>query len=65
LGAIFLFGCLSLGMLFSLWPKGNKRRNYWYQGYGLGTLSKTQVIIFLGWFLIGGSAVSLAWLNDL
>ena len=64
-GSILLFGCMTLVLVFTLWPKGKRPKNYWYPGQGMGYLSKAQTIFFSAWFLIGGAITTLLWLNNL
>ncbi len=53
-GIVYLFGLMTLVLIFGIWPKGKRPEDYWYPGRGMGYLSKKQVILFLSWFLIGG-----------
>lgn len=64
-GSILLFGCLTFALIFTLWPRGKRPKNYWYPGQGMGYLSKMQVTLFFAWFLIGGATTILLWLYNL
>lgn len=58
LGSIYMFGLLSLAGFYAVYPGGTKIKNEWGDKVKTGNmfnLSRSQVIIFLAWFLIFGA----------
>ena len=58
LGAIYVFGLISLFGFYAVYPAGTKIKNEWGDKIKIGNifnLSKTQVFIFLAWFLFYGA----------